>query len=374
MDDATLHELVDDELDPAVRQRVEAHLATCGECARRFADATAMARQVVSLLTALDEGAPPKLTVTPGARRDVNASVSAVAAPARRRPLPAVQWIAIAASVMLVAGVSYQVGKRGDPREADVAADRAPSTDSMLLPAPMAAAEKVAVLPSAAARAAAPSTSGPAGAAQRGELRAAAPPSAERTGTAERSRLRSAAPPAIERPSISEREAMRADESGAVASGAQRAGAALQRRAAVQDSRVGEQSAGASALRARALGMPDSNASNVASVGAALRAAAAPSTLPARELAGYATVEERTAPAVTRRRYVSPSGTALVLTIVQVAGGASASAAGAATAPEYVVSASNGRSTVRWQAQGRTYELQGALPADSLMRLATQLR
>lgn len=357
VDDATLHELVDDELDPAARRQVEAHLAACGECARRFAEATAMARQVVSLLTALDEDALPKLMVAPVVRREAGASVTAVAAPARMRRLPALQRFAIAAGVMLVAGVSYQVGKRGDSGSAGVVVGRTPSTEPVVLPAAVPAAKAAAVLPAAPVPTSAPLTA----------LRSA--PSAP---------LSAAAPVRTE---AADREAMRAAESRAVASAASRADAALERRAAsVQESRVAEQLADAPAPRARVLQLSETVAGNVAgnvvAAPSAMRAARSESTLP--ELAGYATVEERaapTVPAITRRRYVSASGMALVLTIVPGAASASASAGADATAsPQYVVSSSNGRSTVRWQAQGNAYELQGALPADSLMKLATQLK
>ena len=44
VDDGTLHELVDNALDAPARAEAEAHLAACGECARRFAEATSLAR------------------------------------------------------------------------------------------------------------------------------------------------------------------------------------------------------------------------------------------------------------------------------------------------------------------------------------------
>jgi len=340
VDDATLHELVDDELDPAARRQVEAHLATCGECARRFAEATAMARQVVSLLTALDEGALPTLMVAPVVQRDVGASVSAVAAPARNRGLSPLQRIAIAASVMLVAGVSYQVGKRGEQGAAGVVVERTASPEPVGLPAAMAAPDPVAALePALPAPLSAPL--------------AAAPPS---------------------RADVADRGERRAAESRAGAPEVQRADAAFERRAVVQDSRVSAPVEGAPA--ARAMRMPEAATGNVASAPTAMRAADSTSTPPERALAGYAMVEERAAPAVpaiTRRRFVSASGTALVLTIVQGAAAAAAKA-DATTSPQYLASSSNGRSTVRWQAQGNAYELQGALPADSLMKLAAQLQ
>lgn len=372
VDDATLHELVDDELDPATRPQVEAHLATCGDCARRFAEATAMARQVVSLLTALDEGALPKLMVAPVGRRDVALPVPAVGAPARRRRMPALQRIAIAASVLLVAGVSYQVGKRGDGGASARLAERTASTDSVGVPAPP---RQVETAIAAAAPVAAPSST-PA----QDALRAKAQ-SVEATTVPQRRAAESVgARPSVPVPATglsgqidaADRAELRAAESRSVTSATVRADAALARRPSVQDSLVGVQLSPAPA--GRSLRMPDVVAGNVAAAApAAMPVARSAPTLPERELAGYATVEERSAPAmpaITRRRYVSASGTALVLTIVQGAAAAEPSA----TTPEYVVSSSNGRSRVRWQARGMTYELQGSLSPDSLMRLATQLK
>ncbi|HYW51101.1 MAG TPA: zf-HC2 domain-containing protein, partial [Gemmatimonadaceae bacterium] len=116
VDDGTLHALVDDQLEPRERATVEAHLAACGECARRFAEAMAMARQVTTLLGALDE-MPVRVTVAPPAPH-VEATTSDVAratevTPIRSRLLT-MRRVAIAASVLLVASVSYEVGRRGD--------------------------------------------------------------------------------------------------------------------------------------------------------------------------------------------------------------------------------------------------------------------
>ena len=65
VDEGTLHALVDDALPPDERDAVQAHLASCGECARRFAEATAMARQVMTLLGALDEAPAAPVRVAP---------------------------------------------------------------------------------------------------------------------------------------------------------------------------------------------------------------------------------------------------------------------------------------------------------------------
>lgn len=339
VDDATLHELVDDELAPAARHEVEAHLASCDDCARRFAEAAAMARQVVSLLTALDEAARPTLVVTP-------------VAPAPNRRSSMLRRISIAASVMLVAGVSYEVGTRGT---------QGPAGPAAALTAALTAASESIALPQAM----------PAADSQRAELK-----------SAERARVSAplvSAPSAVAPSPAS--APMRTAESREAAPPAARADAVLEREASVQDARVAASDRVAPGLRPRALADAASRApapapapANVAVAPASMRAAADESTGP--ELVGYAMVEERSAPAVpaiTRRRYVSGSGTALLLTIMRGAG-QGATETDVTMAPQYVVSSSNGRSTVRWQAQGNTYELQGALPADSLKTLATQLR
>jgi hypothetical protein len=93
-------------------------------------------------------------------------------------------------------------------------------------------------------------------------------------------------------------------------------------------------------------------------------------------LPGYVTTAEESVPATLRRRYVSSSGTALTLLIVQTPTDARkrTGAAAADTAPQFTVTALNGRSIVRWHARGKDYELQGALAPDSLVKLATQLK
>jgi cell envelope opacity-associated protein A len=94
-----------------------------------------------------------------------------------------------------------------------------------------------------------------------------------------------------------------------------------------------------------------------------------------RALAGYQAVEEVTMPLVTRRRYVAVNGTTLLLVIAPAkADEAKPASAAAKAAPEFLVSTAKGRSTVRWQSGGLSYELQGALTPDSLVKLATLLK
>ena len=118
VDEGTLHALVDNALDADERRDVEAHLASCGECARRFAEATAMARQVTTLLGALDDVGGAIRIVAPSGTPLVADGVTGVpremsVTPIRRAKFT-LRRVAIAASVLLVAGVSYEVGQRGE--------------------------------------------------------------------------------------------------------------------------------------------------------------------------------------------------------------------------------------------------------------------
>jgi hypothetical protein len=89
-------------------------------------------------------------------------------------------------------------------------------------------------------------------------------------------------------------------------------------------------------------------------------------------LDGYQMREIATLTSVTRRRYVATDGTMLDLVITPAT--TETSKIGAAAVPAFAVSTAEGRSTVRWQRSGLSYELQGALAPDSLVTLATQLK
>jgi hypothetical protein len=90
-------------------------------------------------------------------------------------------------------------------------------------------------------------------------------------------------------------------------------------------------------------------------------------------LPGYTATDEQSLPSVTRRTYVSSSGTALLLLITQPVVDSKAQGAGT-RASEFVVTTDSGRSIVRWHARGFDYELQALLTPDSLVKLATQIK
>lgn len=92
----------------------------------------------------------------------------------------------------------------------------------------------------------------------------------------------------------------------------------------------------------------------------------------ASALSGYQAIEEITLPSTTRRRYIAADGTTLVLLISPTT--ADVVKPDVQAAQEFTVSTATGRSSVRWQRAGLSYQLQGALAPDSLMKLATQLK
>lgn len=410
VDEGTLHALVDDQLDAAERSAVEAHLASCGDCARRFAEATAMARQVVTLLGALDAPMQPVRIVAPSPSPVIAPSLDggATVTPIRRR-MVTLRRVAIAASVMLVAGVSYQVGKRGDaaPLEAPARAERsrsaavpmraAPSVvdgaaDSFIATPPPSVRAKPSggpradadggIGPSAAAPGPRPvvalapvpmSAPAPQGGVARREQEAAstadrAEPAAEqrRVGAADAQsagQARTPSPSQAATPASSQVSAQVTAQTAAQASERSRTQSVAQAPApSMQRPVVMSQPATKVSAAAREV---------VAPAGAAAGNAqpAAPKTVP---LAGYVSVEEASVPAMTRRRYVSTAGTTIELSIIQSFAAPKRQVPGDAS--QFVVTTANGRSSVRWQVGGMDYLLQGPLPPDSLVKLATQLK
>ena len=382
VDDGTLHALVDDALDDGERAAVEAHLASCGDCARRFAEATAMSRQVLSLLGALDD-VPAPVRIEPAATRTIAVAAGNLPTPVMPSapPLVTLRRIALAASLLLVAGLSYEVGSRRDaaPRTA-TAPETAPTSSPITSPAPRVAMDSTRVgstppaMPAASIAPRSAARGAPALSATRmSEALAASPAVAPSPATLSAPMM--PVPPAPSVTELAQQKAV-AGRQGVVASEvvadreAQGAsGQVASRRATGVDGPVQQQ---------RAVRSQDQSRNYVSGVGAVASDAAAPGTLGwitatgPRALAGYQAADDVIMPAVARRRYVATDGTIVVLLIARSTTEAPKPTATAST--EFTVSTVNGRSTVRWQVRGLTYELQGALPPDSLVKLATQLK
>ena len=386
VDEGTLHALVDNALDADERRAVEAHLASCGDCARRFAEATAMARQVTSLLGALDDVTGTASIVKPVAKAIAPSPNDAVpgVTPIRRRFFT-LKRAALAASVLFVAGVSYQVSNRVDKR----------ATATLVIPvmaapraAPMIAtpsvvdapADSLVVMVPAAARQRA--RNGP-----RNESEVAM---ADRVADASKkaSSESSVTQPAQEAvmkplPMVAADVARdttlprRRDERSSQDALGRVQG---QEQARVQQNSPSPQSASVLPAPSKTrqeqqrlegvvvTGAPAAAPAAASSAGVAKRAMPKPAALP-----GYVATDDQSLPSVTRRTYVSSSGTALMLLITQPLAEAKAPAAGA-RAPEFVVTTDSGRSIVRWHARGFDYELQALLTPDSLVKLATQIK
>ncbi len=388
VDDGTLHALVDDELDAQERASVEAHLASCGDCARRFAEATAMARQVTTLLGALDEvpsagravPAAPRVSITtPDAARH------AVSVPMRRRAT-VIRRLAIAASVMLVASVSYQVGRQ---REAPMAAAQDSSTAAATPEALAAAGAATSVSGATAAAVVAPAVTAAPPVVSAGER--AARLATERTSVAGAgaAAVGPVATSATQQPFVPS-VPMPAPPA---AEGARQIDTSVARRAvAVQGAAVARMPAlgtydAASPPSERAMRMRrmegQLNSVVVTGVQAATAreaqkaaADAAGDTGDARPLSipGYRMSESESVSSVTVRRYVPEAGPTVTLLIVQASGKATARDARRDTVSQFVVTTVDGQSIVRWHAKERDYELRGALAPDSLVKLATLLR
>jgi Putative zinc-finger len=423
VDDGTLHALVDNALDAQERSAVEAHLASCGDCARRFAEATAMARQVVSLLDALDDDAgairivrPPVIAsastpavvpspvaspVAPSARVVADQTVIPIAS--RMRVL---RRVAVAASVLVVAGVSYQVGRT---RDVASMAERAPSVALAApaakrrapLPVALATADSVATAPEAVVvqrASGGPRSEAEQSGADRSDVAsgaAAAPVTVSAKAAAPAAKPAPAAPAAFSTPlpsvavaeSVRDTAGERREEADARSREAESALSRVQsqERARAQAS---PPSPSPSQGQTRIRRGPTDQLSQVVVTGAASAArqpAAASSTnavadnaAPAKVvaapkpvlIAGYTAQEDESLPSLTRRRYVSPNGTSIVLLIMKPP---TEQKAAPPQDPEsaFVVFSTNGQSTVRWRAHGRHYELQGALGPDSLVKIAT---
>lgn len=401
VDEGTLHALVDNALDASERSAVEAHLASCGDCARRFAEATAMARQVVTLLGALDEPAS-RITIV-AATPVVVASPDAVAQVASvRRRMITLRRVALAASVLLVAGVSYEVGKQRESAPAsEAASDRAragrvaapmsqvPSivegVDSFVAaPAPSVrerprggARSESAIVADARADAEGSRNSAPTGAAVATQLAPMQAPVTVSGPMPAQGRVQAPAPTQRLTQTPAEVDLVMDTAAQRREAGSRAADEALQR-VQVREQTRAQQGPPAPARMPRIrqqLELASVVVTGVSSPAAANgnAVASAKSTQPkVVALAGYSVSEDSVVTSITRRRYLSPTGTSLELLIVPSA--SAKQAAGRIGSAEFLVTTENGLSVVRWRAGGMDYSLQGALAPDSLVKLATTLK
>jgi anti-sigma factor RsiW len=366
VDEGTLHALVDDALAPTERASVEAHLAVCGDCARHFADAMAMARQVHTLLDALDDVRAP-LRVEPSVPAST-ARPAGSATPMLHR-MRTLRRLALAASVLVVAGISYRFGVNRTISPASEGA--APGTAAVEMASPAAMPIVMDTAPEAIALPSAPTVRMAPRGGLRGEQEVAASGGvAARSGAVIPAPPLAAVPqsvPQVQRVVMPESRVTAADEAGerAALEASQRA---TPRRAMAEASSMARRAAPAPTPTDEMSSPPAEQHVGGAAANSVVRPAS-------RALAGYQAVEEVTMPLVTRRRYVAVNGTTLLLVIAPAkADEAKPASAAAKAAPEFLVSTAKGRSTVRWQSGGLSYELQGALTPDSLVKLATLLK
>ena len=390
VDEGTLHALVDNALDADERRAVESHLASCGDCARRFAEATAMARQVTTLLGALDDVGGAVRIVAPSGAPSVAGGVTNVpreesATPIRRATFT-LRRVAIAASVLLVAGVSYEVGQRGEGARERV---------SLIVPvrasaksAPMVSTPSVVDAPPDSYVAAVPpavrqrASAGPRNEAEVATADRVADYAAKKSvSVAGAPPPMAAAPPQLARPmpaaaSATADSTVEQRRRDAVQESSSDARVQAQQQARAQQNAPSAEPAAPKRLahiRLEAAVVTGASAAAPSQSGNAAGAAAKPSAPKPIALAGYTTMEEESVPSITRRRYVSSSGMSVLLLIVQPPTEAK-SQRSPDVSSEFTVSTTNGRSTVRWHARGLDYELQAPLAPDSLMKLATQLK
>ena len=387
VDEGTLHALVDNALDADERRDVEAHLASCGECARRFAEATAMARQVTTLLGALDDVGGAIRIVAPSGTPLVADGVTGVpremsVTPIRRAKFT-LRRVAIAASVLLVAGVSYEVGQRGEgarERVSLIVPVRAPakvvprvstpsvvdaSADSFVAAAPPAVRQRAPAGPRNEAEVA---TADRADVAAKKSASGASesPRAAASVQALARPLPVVAADVAVDSTEQRRRDAQSSQDALGRVQAQEQARAQQGTPASPSQTRIRERQLHLDAVVVTGMSAPaPAQASNAATSKGGMPK---PVVLP-----GYTATDEQSLPSVTRRTYVSSSGTALLLLITQPVVDRKAQAAGA-RASEFVVTTESGRSIVRWHARGLDYELQAPLAPDSLMKLATQLK
>ncbi len=389
VDEGTLHALVDNALDADERLVVEAHLASCGDCARRFAEATAMARQVNTLLGALDDVGGTARIIKPAGRVIVPSLTEAVpgVTPIRRHFFT-LKRAAIAASVLLVAGVSFQViGRRNTaPDTAGLAIPVARSKAPRMIATPSvvdAPADSFVATPAPAlrqrARSGPRSESEVAIADRVGDAGKKVAPEAPAAQPAQEAVMKPLPVVAADVARDSTEQRRRDERSSQDALGRVQA----QEQARAQQNSPSQPNAPASPAPGKrrhdeprleavvvtgGVASPPATPAPTENSGVTKRAMPKSASLP-----GYVATDEQSLPSVTRRTYMSSSGTALLLLITQPVVQAKAQAGGA-RASEFVVTSDSGRSIVRWHSRGFDYELQALLAPDSLMKLATQIK
>jgi hypothetical protein len=89
LDDATIHTLLDHELDSAEQRAVESHLAQCEQCAARVAEERSIVSGAEELIASLDDGREPSSGKWEAASREPEEAEPKAAAAAEKRAEPA---------------------------------------------------------------------------------------------------------------------------------------------------------------------------------------------------------------------------------------------------------------------------------------------
>ena len=110
---STLHGYIDGELDPLRSAEFEHHLENCRECAKAL-EAEESLRSALQH-SGLYEQAPVSL------RKKIRAELEAVTAPPMRLRLAAWRWVTVAASILVVATLSWYVWPRSVTTDASAA-------------------------------------------------------------------------------------------------------------------------------------------------------------------------------------------------------------------------------------------------------------
>jgi anti-sigma factor RsiW len=132
LDEGTIHTWLDGELPPSEREAVEAHIASCAQCAAAVAEARGFVAASSRILTALDSvpgGVLPATSTGSGAPRPDG----------RRRFVSSRAWMAAAAVLVLSTVTVIVVRPRGDTAQLQVAAA---TQDKKELPASVAPSEE----------------------------------------------------------------------------------------------------------------------------------------------------------------------------------------------------------------------------------------